>query len=264
MKHLMFVIFVFFFSCSLEKKSASQVLARVNNYALTANDLEELLPPGRRTENQINRFINEWVESMILYDAAVKVGLNKDRILLASRDRFYEKILGSSFIKTQTQGKVMITEDDIRDYYQKNKNSFYIETDEAIIRHFLSPSLKEARAIKKTLTGGREKEKTAELFTKYSVETKTVKRGHLTKNLDMAIFTAKGKNIIGPITSAGSYHIIDILRIKNRGSQRGLEDVYDEIYQRLSKERDAVLVREVIDSLYAASSVFISPNIQAK
>ena len=264
MKHLMFVIFVFFFSCSLEKKSASQVLARVNNYALTANDLEELLHPGRRTENQINRFINEWVESTLLYDAAVKIGLKKDRILLVSRDRFYEKILGSSFIKTQTQGKVMITQDDIRDYYQKNKNSFYIETDEAIIRHFLSPSLKEAQAIKKTLTGGREKEKTAELFAKYSVETKTVKRGHLTKNLDVAIFTAKGKNIIGPITSAGSYHIIDILRIKNRGSQRGLEDVYDEIYQRLSKERDAVLVREVIDSLYAASSVFISPNIQIK
>jgi hypothetical protein len=102
----------------------------------------------------------------------------------------------------------------------------------------------------------------AELFKKYSVETKTVKRGHITKDLDLAIFSARKNNILGPLLISENYFIIDVLRFNRAGSLRGLEDAYDEIYQRLSKESDIVLFQKVVDSLYAASSVFISPNIQ--
>ena len=262
MKRHLLASLVFFYSSTIEKKDKTQVIARVNNHTLTIQKLEGLLHPGDRTDNQIKTFINDWIERTLLYDAAINAGLKKDAVLLHARDRFYEKLLGSSFMSTRTLGRSTITEKDVRDYYQENKLTFSRTVDDAVVRSFSAPTLEEAQNIKKTLKNRRGKGKMAELFKKYSVETKTVKRGHITKDLDLAIFSARKNNILGPVLISGNYFIIDVLRFNKAGSLRGLEDAYDEIYQRLSKESDAVLFQKVVDSLYSASSVFISPNIQ--
>ena len=43
-----------------------------------------------------------------------------------------------------------------------------------------------------------------------------------------------------------------------KGSFLGLEMVYDEIYHRLYKEKEALLLSDVLDSLYLNSDVFVS------
>ena len=186
------------------------MLARVNDHTLTIQKLEGLLPPGDRSNNQIKIFINDWIERTLLYDAAINSGLKKDVVLLHARDRFYEKLLGSSFIRARTLGRSTITEKDVRDYYQKNKLSFLRTVDDAVVRSFSAPTLEEAQNIKKTLKNRRKNGKMAELFKKYSVETKTVKRGHITKDLGLAIFSARKNNILGPILISENYFIIDV------------------------------------------------------
>ena len=124
MKGLFLCFFLFFLSCSVEKEDETDVIARVNDHVLTIKKLENLLPPGNRTDNQIKKFVYSWVENILLYDAAVKSGLKEDLGLLAMRDLFYRKLLGSTFIRTQTQGNTTITDNDVRKYYQENKLSF--------------------------------------------------------------------------------------------------------------------------------------------
>ena len=124
-----------------------------------------------------------------------------------------------------------------------------------------NPSFK-ARNIKKTLSNPQATKKKGALFKKYTVETKTVKKGHMTKNLDLAVFSGKKNNLLGPIVSDDDYYVIEILRFNRVGTIKGLEEVYDEIYQRLLKEKEGVLFQAVLDSLYTASTVFITSNIR--
>ena len=53
-----------------------------------------------------------------------------------------------------------------------------------------------------------------------------------------------------------------IVKIYKKGSKVGLEGVYDKIYQRLLKQKQVVLVADLLDSLKEKSSVFINSNYQ--
>ena len=159
MKGLFLFSLLFLLSCSMEKDDETEVLARVNDHVLTIKKLENLLPPGNRTDNQIKKFVYSWVENILLYDAAVKSGLKEDLALLAMRDLFYRKLLGSTFIRTQTQGNTTITDNDVRKYYQKNKLSFSRSVENAVVRSFVASSMEEARKIKKILSNPRSTKK---------------------------------------------------------------------------------------------------------
>ena len=47
-----------------------------------------------------------------------------------------------------------------------------------------------------------------------------------------------------------------------KGSERGLELVYDEIYERIYKQKSEAIVVSTIDSLYLSSDVFISAEVR--
>ncbi|SVD40022.1 uncharacterized protein METZ01_LOCUS392876, partial [marine metagenome] len=50
----------------VEKEDETDVIARVNDHVLTTKKLENLLPPGNRTDNQIKKFVYSWVENILL------------------------------------------------------------------------------------------------------------------------------------------------------------------------------------------------------
>jgi parvulin-like peptidyl-prolyl isomerase len=104
----------------------------------------------------------------------------------------------------------------------------------------------------------------AELFSMFDVETKTVKRGMLIKELDGALFNKIIKSVIGPIQSARGYHVINVLKRHKIGSQLGLENVYDDIYQRLLAQHRAGVSSDILDSLKVKSKIFINANYKQK
>ena len=84
----------------------------------------------------------------------------------------------------------------------------------------------------------------------------------MNKYTNSLLFSGKKNNLLGPIVSNNYYYVIEILRFNRVGTTKGLEEVYDEIYQRLLKENEGVLFQVVLDSLYTASTVFITSNIR--
>ena len=63
---------------------------------------------------------------------------------------------------------------------------------------------------------------------------------------------------LGPKKHNENFHVFQILQKHKEGSYFGLEKVYDEIYQRLYKEKEALVFVFVLDSLYLKSDVFVS------
>ena len=93
------------------------------------------------------------------------------------------------------------------------------------------------------------------------MESKTVKKGRTPGQFSSYIF-GNTKDVIGPITSKKGYHFFKILNRYEKNSVKGLEIVYDEIFQRLYKKKEKKLLLFVLDSIKNTEEVYINPKYQ--
>ena len=107
--------------------------------------------------------------------------------------------------------------------------------------------------------GGAEFEK---YVTKYSPQTRLLYKHTAESSAVGFLFLGSTGDILGPKKNSEGFHLFEILKKYKKGSARGLELVYDEIYERLHKQKKEALVASTIDSLYLSSDVFISPGVQ--
>jgi len=252
----------FLVSCSVREKDSSVVLARVNDRVLTVKNLEKTLSPENRKQDHIKNFIHTWVDNALYYDAALGDGLLNDGRLLNERDRYYKQIVIGSYVQTKMSASVAVSNSEIREYYDENSHEFIRQNDDAYVNHFFTDKHSDARSVRSWLLSGQGVDPANEPFEGFGVEKKTVTRGLLLEELDIAIFKNKEGSIVGPIRTANGYHVFEIVKRYKKGSQVGLEDVYDKIYQRLLKQKQLVLATDLLDSLKEKSTVFINSNYQ--
>ena len=260
MKSLFFYVLLFFMACGFNKKPEGEIIARVGNEVLTKEGLLFLVGNQAANAGVFLRTINKWVENKLLYRAAVSLGLEKDITLTKERDLFYENLLISSFVNIQTKEKTKTTKKEVSDYYLKNKASFKRIDDEIVVKQFSFSSLKEAKKIKKELNKKKPKIDMEGLSNKHRIKTKTIKKNEGGSNLVSFVFAGSVGDVLGPKEHNNKFHIFQILQKHNSGSLIGLEKAYDEIYQRLFKEKEILVLGNILDSLYLNSDVFISQD----
>ena len=258
MKFFVFYLLLFFVACSTSDKKETVVIARVGDETLTRENLLFLVGNQGAGVEAFSRATSRWVENRLLYDAAISVGLDKDFALKKERDLFYQSLLISSFIKIQMREKTKTTKKEVSDFYLKNKKSFIRADDEAVVKHFIFSTNKEAKSFKKELKKKKPKVDIERLLKNQQIETKTIKKKEAGSNLIDFVFTGSTGDVLGPKEHGGFFHLFQILQKHKEGSFLGLEKVYDEIYQRLYKEKESVILEKIIDSLYLNSDVYIS------
>ena len=261
MKTVFLYLLLFFTACEADKKKREVVVARVGKETLTKENL--LFLAGGRVADAgfYSRTIKTWVEKKLLYSAALSVGLDKDHLLSKERDLFYENLLISSFIKIQTKEKAITTKKEVSDYYLKNKESFKRIEDEVVVKHFVFDTKKEAKKLKSELKKKKPKIDIEDLLKKQQVQTKTIRKSEAGSNLVGFVFTGKLGDVLGPKKNMGLFHVFQILQKHQKGSYIGLERVYDEVYQRIYKEKETFVLNSVLDSLYLGSDVFVSQEV---
>ena len=67
---------------------------------------------------------------------------------------------------------------------------------------------------------------------------------------------------IGPIKTKKGYHLFKIIKKHEKGSYRGLDIVYDEIYQRLYKKEEREKSLLYLDSIKNQFEIYINPKYQ--
>ena len=246
---LFLYVLLFFTACGVDSNERESVVARVGNETLTKEDL--LFLAGEQTSNAevFSRTINSWVENKLLYRAALSSGLNKDLSLIKERDLFYESLLISSFIHIQTKENGVITKKEVSDYYLKNKESFKRTDEEVLVKHFVFSTDKAAKKIKKNLKENKPVVDMQKLINKKQVETKTIRKNDAGSNLVGFVFVGAVGDVLGPKKFNERFHVFQILQKHKKNSYLGLEKVYDEIYQRLYKKKEARLL-QLINTSY--------------
>ena len=260
MRLLIFCLIVFVVSCYKDsnKKIVDDVYARVGTVELTQESL--VLFNNKTTDSKtLNSSIKNWIDETVLFSEAVKSGFENDVVLQRKRDSYYRELIIASFVESVIASKVSVSNDDVRLYYKRNKGEFVRALDEVRIEQYIVKSKKVANR----LTASFNSKKNIDL-SKFDIElvkTETVQRGTFAKDIDNMLFV-KRRRVVGPIVLGKDISVLKVLGINKQGSIKGLNDVYDEIYQRVFKIK-ALRVREsLLDSLKKTVNISINPKYQ--
>lgn len=261
MKQTLFIALLFLFhSCEKKEVSSSLVLARVKEKELSIEQLEKELKPKQRSSNQIKSYINDWVNETLLFEEAKKADLHKDVFLIEMKNKYFKRLVSETFLETKTFLPDLISKDEITKYYEENKLSFSRLNEEALVYHFSVFSDNEARIIQKKLKKKKSGSVLDSLFIQYGVSLKKIKKGRVPEILDKHVFKDNAVGVLRPLFFLDKYHIIEVVKRYKKGSLVGLDDAYDEIYQRIIKQKQLAKKTKVLDSLKSAYNVFINSD----
>ena len=260
MRLLIFCLIVFVVSCYKDsnKKIVDDVYARVGTVELTQESL--VLFNNKTTDSKtLNSSIKNWIDETVLFSEAVKSGFENDVVLQRKRDSYYRELIIASFVESVIASKVSVSNDDVRLYYKRNKGEFVRALDEVRIEQYIVKSKKVANR----LTASFNSKKNIDL-SKFDIElvkTETVQRGTFAKDIDNMLFV-KRRRVVGPIVLGKDISVLKVLGINKQGSIKGLNDVYDEIYQRVFKIKSLRVRESLLDSLKKTVNISINPKYQ--
>ena len=258
-RYLTFLSVFIFSACSNDRSKGRDLIAQVGEKTLTTKNIGSVLSSPTSEKKIASSVIQEWVDETILYVEAEKAGFTKDHQLINKRNAFYRNLVISSYINTLAEKNILVTKEDIKAYYKKNREGFLRKDDEVYAAHYTTDSPSRANQLVKNLLSksGRRRSDTSTI----AKELGKIKRGRLIKKLDDPLFL-KNRNVVGPIKADGLYHVFEVFNRDKKGSQKDLASCYDEIYQRLFKNSVAERRSFILDSLKKGANIYINPEYQ--
>ena len=260
MRLLIFCLIILVVSCYKDsnKEVDDGVYARVGPIELTQEDLVffDNKTPDLRT---LNSEIKNWIDETLLFSEAMKNGFKNDVVLQRKRDSYYRELIITSFVESVIASKVSVSNDDVRLYYKRNKGEFARVLDEVRIEQYIVKSKKVADRLVASFNS--KKNIDLSKFDIELVKTETVQRGTFAKNIDDMLFV-KRKGVVGPVVLGKDISVLKVLNINKQGSIKGLNDVYDEIYQRVFKIKSIEVQESLLDSLKKTVNISINPKYQ--
>ena len=249
------------FSCSNDNRTAKdlRVYARVGNNTLTDENLVLFNTEKSFSNDALQRSIENWVDQSLILSEAKKEGFEKDLALIKKGELYYNQLIISSFIEKHISNRINILKDDVRLYYKQNKSSFIRNQDEAQIEQYIMESEKEARKLIRSFSS--RKVVDVDRFSIRSTYQDIIKKGTFSKEVDDDIFIRK-KGVVGPVFLGENICVLKVLNRYKRGSFLGLDEVYDEVYQRLYKTKSITEKNRLLDSLKKNMNIYINPEYQ--
>jgi len=262
LRHLLIYGFLFLsFYCTSENKTVkdSRVYARVGNNTLTDENIVLFNTEKSLSNDALQRSIENWVDQSLILSEAKKEGFEKDLALIKKGELYYNQLIISSFIEKHISNRINILKDDVRLYYKQNKSSFIRNQDEAQIEQYIMESEKEARKLMRSFSS--RKVVDVDRFSIRSTYQDIIKKGTFSKEVDDDIFIRK-KGVVGPVFLGENICVLKVLNRYKRGSFLGLDEVYDEVYQRLYKTKSITEKNRLLDSLKKNMNIYINPEYQ--
>jgi len=236
-------------ACS--KKEAEQkgpYLAKIDNTTITQADFDREFKALPDYAQQIftdaegrEKFLNEIVNKEILYKEAMKKGFDKSPEFNKKMEDFKKLTLVSEVFEKEIMAKSTVSDQDIKDYYDKNKESFVMAT-EIKASHILVKTEEEARKVLARLKKGEKFEAIARAVSLDTASAKNggdvgfFKKGQMVPEFERAAASLKVGDISIPVKTQFGYHIIKVTD-KKTGAPVEFEKVRDLISQKLSGEK---------------------------
>jgi peptidyl-prolyl cis-trans isomerase SurA len=218
------------------------------------------------TPSETDDVINEIKGKHNLTDEALKESLKKEGLTLEEyRTSLLEQILLSKIVNFEVKSKVFISEKDIEDYYEANKDIYNAE-EKVKIRQIFFPAPegdsikavidKKAQGIIKRIEEG---EDFAKLASEYSEDPSRefggdlgyIKRGTVLKEVEEAAFALKRGEVSKPFRSSAGVHIVKVEDIvKRSGVEEAREKIKGVLFEKAFRMKHNEWVRGLREKAY--------------
>ncbi|MDH5767569.1 MAG: peptidylprolyl isomerase [Nitrospirota bacterium] len=264
-----------FFACAKKGEQKGPYLAKVGNVEITQADFEreiKNLPDfaQKMFENSSGKekFLDELVKKEILYQEAIKKGFDKDSGYLKKVEDFKKITLVSVLLEKEIEAKATLSEQDIKDYYEKHKEEF-TPVSQIKASHILVKTEQEAKDIVEKLKKG---EDFAKIAKKSSIDAASAKnggdlgffsKGQMVPEFEAAAVKLKKGEVSEPVHTQFGYHIIK-LTDKKLGQPVEFDNIKNIISQHLVAEKQKEVFDSYMDALRKNYKVDINKEAFSK
>lgn len=256
------LIGVIWISCH-NSKETPQIVARVGNAVLTREMVEREIPKDLSTmitQDKKRSFVRRWIDSEVLYQEALRRGLGQSPEIQRELEKLQKDLLISKLLDQEISSELQVSEQEIIDYYEQNKDSFIRDDDEVRFEFLILDSKKEAIAVKNEIRKGKTFEQLATekfplLAKDRGWDSGYVKYTDLMFELRRIIKRLSVKQLYGPLKTELGYYVIRLVDRQPRGSVRSLKEVRSEIESRLKVEKQRELYHRFLLSLKAKRKI---------
>lgn len=251
MKKIVMALLCMIMMISCSKTGTEQkgpFLAKVGNTTVTQSDYDrefkalpdyaqQLFADGQGKE----KFLNEIINKEMLYQEAIKKGLDKTTDFQRKLEEFRKLTLVTELFEKEIMAKAKISEPELKDYYDKHKEEF-TPTTQIKASHILVKTSAEAEKVLERLKKG---EKFGDIAKAVSQDPGSAKnggdlgyfsRGQMVPEFEKAAANLKVGEISIPVQTQFGFHIIKVTD-KKKGAVIEYEKIKEMISQRLSGEK---------------------------
>jgi parvulin-like peptidyl-prolyl isomerase len=272
---LLIIPLIYVFAGCAKEGQKGAYIAKVGNVQITQADFERELKNLPNFAQKIfegnegkEKFLNELIKRELLYQEALKKGLDKNTEYKKKVEEFKKITLISQLLETEITSKSDVTDQDVKDYYEKHKEDFspFLEARVSLIR---VKTEEEANKIRERLIKG---EDFAKIAKSSSIDQGSAKNGgdlgylsrnQLTPELETVVSRLNTGEISEPIKVQNGYDIIKITD-KKLGKQIEFEKVKNLIKQHLSAEKQKDAFDSYIENLKKSYKVEINKDALSK
>jgi parvulin-like peptidyl-prolyl isomerase len=248
--------------CRCGEKDAT-VIATVNGAELTLEDLYAEIPKDYLdsvTPEQKLEFIERWINGEVLYQEALRRGLQREAQIREKIRAVEKNILIAELVQQELQNRVQVVEEEAREYYEAHSDDYTREADEVRTAQILVPTLEEARKIRQEIEAGGD---FAHLAREHSVDPTAENGGDLgyfpredlLSEVAKAAFSLSPGALSQPVKTEFGYHLITVIDKKKKGSVRAFDLVKEEIIAQFSAKQEIEQLELFLDELKENSSI---------
>ncbi|MFO7889131.1 MAG: peptidylprolyl isomerase [bacterium] len=243
--------------------SDNAVIARVENSVLTNRELNRRIIWKGLGEEQKRKYIEEWVNRELLYKEALQQNLDKTPDLELEIEQVKKEFLINRLVDKIFAEKIKITDREIESYYNKNQNLFRATDDERWVLHLLTDTRSNAREAMQEINAGKDFKEVARkysigIFKNNNGDLGYIKEEDVIDEISRTAFNLNENEVSGIIHTKYGYHIVKVLDIREEGEIEKLEQVSNEIIQRLRISKEKALYYDLLAELQNKYKIYIN------
>lgn len=250
-------------SCSEEPKKKDFV-ARVNNSYLTREEFASLVDTTNLSRIEKDQIISDWIYRELLFQKAKENGIldseKYKNIISTSEKELAEAMLLKNYAEDEA---IELDDDELKNYYEKNKNYFKLKIDSYLINKITF--LSEEEAIKfRTLATESDWDKAVNFFSSDSNLVQLKKSELIEENYlqpkDFAriagdLYTQEISLVF--TEDSENYSVVQLLQKYSKDSTPPLEVIKQKVSERLFAEKRKQLIKNYINDLYLNNEIEI-------
>jgi peptidyl-prolyl cis-trans isomerase C len=251
------------------KNHNTQIAAEAGDAILTREELQKRMALEGLPQTRENEYIENWINGELLVQEARRQGIEKTDELKWEMDKVEKQYLINQLIEKTFAEKIRISEANISDFYEKNKKIFEADEDEVHLFQIMTKSQADAEMTLQEIKAGKTFEQAArdrsiDSFRDRGGDMGFVGRNDMIPELSRVAFGLPEGSLSAIIKSNQGFHILKIVKKHLKGETRDLQEVGDEISQRLRVDRERAIYYDLLYQLKNKQRVVMGTQEKAK